>query len=122
VGVIGHRHSSLHTGEGTLGEIPGHSFDAYGARTEGEEPHHDFEQGRRSDATGFFYTQQHYDEQMAFQNYVDTSLAHNEQNWIEQRQWNQNTTQTMATIREGQDQVNSILNSIFAFLQIPKED
>jgi hypothetical protein len=30
---------------------------------------------------------------MAFQNYVNTSLAHNEQAWNEQRQWNQNITQ-----------------------------
>jgi len=35
-------------------------------------------QERKSNASGFFYTQQHYDEQMAFQNYVNTSLAQNE--------------------------------------------
>jgi hypothetical protein len=59
---------------------------------------------------------------MAFQNYVHTSLAHNEQNWNDQRQWNQTTTQTLASIKEGQDQTNNTLSDIFAFLQIPKED
>jgi len=59
---------------------------------------------------------------MAFQNYVHASLAHNEQNWNDQRQWNQNTIQTLATIQEGQDQVNNTLNDISAFLQISKED
>ena len=58
---------------------------------------------------------------MAFQDYVDTSLDHNEQNCNDQCQWNQNTTQTLATIREGQDQVNNTLNDIFAFLQISKD-
>lgn len=67
-------------GEGPSGEAPRHSFGTYGERTEKEEPRQDFEQGRRSDATGFFYTQQHCNEQIAFQNYVHASLAHNEQN------------------------------------------
>jgi len=45
------------TREGTAGEALRHSFDAYGMRMEEEEPRNDFEQGRRSDATRFFYTQ-----------------------------------------------------------------
>jgi len=64
------------TGEGPSSEAPRHSFSTYGERTEDEEQ--GFEQGRRCGAFGFFYTQQHYNEQMAFQNYVYTSLAHNE--------------------------------------------
>jgi hypothetical protein len=52
---------------------------------------------------------------MAFQNYVHTSLAHNEQNWNDQRQWNQTTTQTLAYLQEGQDQANNTLSDIFAF-------
>jgi len=107
------------TGEGPSSEEPSGT---YGVRTVQEEPQCDFEQGRRSDASEFFYTQQHYNEQMVFQNYVHASLAHNEQAWNDQRQWNQNTTQTLATIQEGQDQVNSTLNDTFVFLQIPKED
>jgi hypothetical protein len=65
-------------GEGPLGEAPRHSFSTYGERIEDEEQ--GFEQGCRFNASGFFYTQQHYNEQMVFQNYVHTSLAHNEQN------------------------------------------
>jgi hypothetical protein len=109
-------------GEGPSSEAPRHSFSTYGERIEDEEPQQDFEQGHRSDASRFFYNQQHYNEQMAFQNYIHASLAHNEQNWNDQRQWNQNTTQTLTTIQEGQDQVNNTLNDIFVFLQILKED
>jgi hypothetical protein len=43
------------TGEGPLGEAPRHSFSTYGERTEDEEQ--GFEQGLRSDASRFFYTQ-----------------------------------------------------------------
>jgi len=43
------------TGEGPSGEAPRHSFSTYGERTEDDEQ--DFEQGQRSDASGFFYTQ-----------------------------------------------------------------
>jgi len=96
-------------GEGPSGEAPRHSFSTYGEEQ-------DFEQGCRSDASGFFYTQQHYNEKMTFQNYIHTSLAHNEKNWNDQRKWNQNTTQTLATIQEGQDQVNNTQNDILAFL------
>ena len=51
-------------GDGPSGKAPRHSFRTYGERIEDEEQ--GFEQGRRSDASGFFYTQQHYNEQMAF--------------------------------------------------------
>jgi hypothetical protein len=87
------------TREGPSREAPRLSFSTYGERTKDEEQ--GFEQGHRSNASGFFYTQQHYNEQMAFQNYIHTSLAHNEQNWNDQCQWNQTTTQTLASIQEG---------------------
>jgi len=101
------------TGEGSSGEASRQSFNTYGERTEHEEE--GFDQGRRSDTCGFFYTQQRYNEQMSFQNYVHTSLAQNEQNWNDQRQWNQTTTQTLAYLQEGQDQANNTLSDIFAF-------
>jgi hypothetical protein len=41
-------------GEVPPGEAPRHSFSTYGERTEDEEQ--GFEHGRRSDASGFFYT------------------------------------------------------------------
>jgi hypothetical protein len=53
---------------------------------------------------------------MAFQKYDHTSLAHNEQNWNDQHQWNQTTTQTLASIQEGQDQAHNTLSDIFVFL------
>jgi len=106
-------------GEGPLGEAPRHLFITYEERTEDEEQA--IEQGGRSDASGFFYTKQHYNEQMVFQNYIHASLAHNEQNWNDHHQWIQNTTQTLVIIQDGQDQVNIALNDIFVFLQILKE-
>jgi hypothetical protein len=99
---------------------PRHSFDAYGTRT--EPPVHDFEPGRRSEATGFYYTQQYHDEQVAFRQRTNNSLLQNQQNWENQRRWNDTTGQTLSAIREGQERSLSSLQQVMSFLQIPEDD
>jgi hypothetical protein len=73
------------TGEGPSEEEPRYSFDTFGTRTKEEEPHQDFKTGRRSDATGFHYTQQHYDKELAFRQNTTDTLALNAHHWGDQR-------------------------------------
>jgi hypothetical protein len=108
------------TREAPLEEAPRYSFDTFGIRTEEEEPHQDFKIGCRSDATRFHYTQQHYDEELAFRQNTTDALALNAHHWGGQCQWNENTTQTLTTIREGIDQTNTTPKDMFSFLQMSK--
>jgi hypothetical protein len=106
------------TSEPGPSQPPRYSYDPFGTTDEEEEPHHDSEPRRHSDATGFIFTQQHYDEQITFQHNTTATLNRHDQRWNDQLQWNQNTTQTLGTIQENQEEAASMLHGLVDLLNI----
>jgi hypothetical protein len=113
-------------GEGTSSGGGRHSFDPYGAGTSSGGAREGFERGHRSDATGFHYTpQQYYQENMAFHQRTDNALQtlidgqpYNTRMWEAQHQWNCNTTQTLTSIEEGQEQNARTMEEILEYLRM----
>jgi hypothetical protein len=112
-------------GEGTSSGGARHLFDYQGGRTSSGGAHQEFEHRRRSDATGFHYTPQYHEEHMAHHQRTDNTLhtlqqgqARHDQMWEEQRQWNYNTTQTLTSIRESQEQEAKEFEPLLGFFPL----